>query len=275
MMPLPAFKHTNNMHNIDLDLNIDELTKVEGAASVDIKIRGGKVEYAHFAINEYKRFFTEAIKGKSVSALPQLLSRICGTCSNAHILCSIESCERALGIKPSEQTILLRLLTMYGLNIRDHALHLYLFALPDIFGKDAFLDFDENDPIQHQLLHDAFEIKAAGNFLSILIAGRSVHAMHPTIGGFLHFPDEAGIAEAVKKMEAIRPAVLRIIKVFEDVPLSDFGDYLIGLSRILGRRVDPREVQSEINGLRKEVREAVRVNLHYYIPEECIYKLAA
>lgn len=206
------------MHNVDLDLNIAELTKVEGAASVDIKIRNGKVEYAHFAINEYKRFFTEAIKDKPVIALPQLLSRICGTCSNAHILCSIESCERALGIEPSDQTILLRLLTMYGLNIRDHALHLYLFALPDIFGKDAFLDFDENDPVQHQLLHDAFEIKAAGNFLSTLIAGRSVHAMHPTIGGFLHFPDNTGTAEAIKKMEAIRPAVLRIIKVFEDAP---------------------------------------------------------
>ena len=35
----------------------------------------------------------------------------------------------------------------------------------------------------------------------------------------MHFPDKAGIAEAVKKLEAVRPAVLRLIKVFEDAPM--------------------------------------------------------
>src|SRR3990170_3331527 len=127
------------MHHTDFDLKLDRLTKVEGSASLDIRVKNGQVEYAHFKITEYKRFFTQAMQGKPIIALPQLLSRICGTCSNAHIMASIEACE---------QTKILRELTMYGLNIRDHALHLYLFALPDIRGKDAFLDFDENDPAE-------------------------------------------------------------------------------------------------------------------------------
>ena len=100
--------------------------------------------------------------------------------------------------------------------IRDHALHLYLFALPDVFNKDAFLDFDENDEQEHQLLHDGFEVKSAGNFLATLVAGRSVHGMYPTIGGFTHFPDQKGIDEAIEKLENIRPAVKRIIKIFKD-----------------------------------------------------------
>jgi sulfhydrogenase subunit alpha len=183
-----------------------------------MRVKNDKVDYAHFKITEYKRFFTQAMQGKPIIALPQLLSRICGTCSNAHILASIEACEHALGIEPSEQTKILRDLTMYGLNIRDHALHLYLFALPDIRGKDAFLDFDENDPVEHQMLHDGFEIKAAGNFLSGLVAGRSVHAPYPAIGGFTHFPDEKEIEEAVKKLEAARPAVLRTIEIFRTQP---------------------------------------------------------
>lgn len=204
------------MHSFDITM--DRLTKVEGSASLDVRVREGKVEYAHFQITEYKRFFTQAMQGKPIIALPQLLSRICGTCSNAHIMASIEACEHALGITPSEQTKILRDLTMYGLNIRDHALHLYLFALPDVRGKDAFLDFDENDPVEHQMLYDGFEIKAAGNFLSELIAGRSVHAPHPTIGGFLHFPEEEGIKTAVEKLEAVRPAVLRTIEIFKNQP---------------------------------------------------------
>ena len=204
------------MHTVDL--KFDHLTKVEGAATLDIAIRDGRVESVHFKIEEYKRFFTKAMEGKPIAAIPQLLARICGTCSNAHILCSIEACEHALDIEPSLQTKILRQLTMYGLNIRDHALHLYLFAMPDIYGKDAFLDFDENDPEQHQLLHDAFEIKAAGNYLATIVAGRSVHAIYPTIGGFNHFPGKEEIDEAIRKLGNIRPAVLRLIDVFQKAP---------------------------------------------------------
>ncbi|MDO8560504.1 MAG: nickel-dependent hydrogenase large subunit [bacterium] len=206
------------MHTVDMDLSMDRLTKVEGSAALDVKVRGGKVVQVQFKITEFKRFFTQAMQGKPIAALPQLLARICGTCSNAHLLCSIEACERALGIVPTPQSIALKELTMAGLNIRDHALHLYLFSLPDIYGKDAFLDFDENDPEQHQLLHDGFEIKSAGNYLATLVSGRSVHALYPTIGGFLKFPESAGIAEAVKKLQAARPAVLRLIDVFLRAP---------------------------------------------------------
>lgn len=204
------------MHSFDL--NLDKLTKVEGSAALEVRVRNNKVEHVHFKITEHKRFFTEAMRGKPISAIPQLLARICGTCSNAHIMASIEACENALGVTPTEQTMLLRTLTMYGLMIRDHALHLYLFVMPDLYNKDSFLDFDEKDPEEHQLLHDGFEIKAAGNYLSTIIAGRSVHAMYPVIGGFTHFPDKKEIEEAIKKLKAIRPAVLRLIKIYEKAP---------------------------------------------------------
>lgn len=204
------------MHTFDLSL--DRITKVEGSASLNVRVKQGKVKDVQFSIRGYKRFYTQAMQGKPILALPQLLARICGTCSNAHLICSIEACERALDIIPSEQTMILRKLTMYGLNIRDHGLHLYLFTLPDIFKKDSFLDFDEDDPEQHRLLHDGFNIKAAGNYLSKLIAGRSVHAMYPTIGGFNHFPEKEDIKEAIKKLQAVRPAALRLIGIFGEAP---------------------------------------------------------
>lgn len=206
------------MHLLDFDLSLDELTKVEGAAGLDLKVRAGKVEEAHFKITEYKRFFTRAMEGKPIAAVPQLLARICGTCSNAYLLASIKACENALGIEPTPQTKLLRELTMYGLVIRDHALHLYMFAMPDVVGKDAFLDFDENDPLEHQMLHDGFEVKAAGNFLAHTVAGRSVHAMYPAVGGFLKVPEASAIEAVVKKLNAARPAVLRLIEFFANSP---------------------------------------------------------
>ncbi|MBU0624890.1 nickel-dependent hydrogenase large subunit [Patescibacteria group bacterium] len=204
------------MHNADISL--ESITKVEGHASLDLRIRDGKVEHVHYQIQEAKRFYTQAIEGKPLVAIPALLSRICGTCSNAHQICAIEACEAAIGLKPSEQTMLLRHLTMYGLNIRDHALHLYLFALPDIYGKDNFLAFDENNEEEHQHLHDAFAIKAAGNYLAQIIAGRSVHATYPAIGGFTHFPGQVEVDEAIKKLNEVRPAALRCIETFSRAP---------------------------------------------------------
>jgi coenzyme F420-reducing hydrogenase alpha subunit len=201
------------MHTLDLSLT-EEITKVEGAAILDVQVKAGKIEKCRFGITEYKRFYTQAMQGKPWRGVPSLLARICGTCSNAHLLCSIEACEHALGITPTPQTQMLKKLTMYGLNIRDHALHLYLFALPDMWGKDSFLSFDENDPEQHQILHDAFEIKAAGNQLAIAVSGRSVHAILPMVGGFLNVPTQAQVDDAIHKLEHARPAAVRTIERF-------------------------------------------------------------
>ena len=94
------------MHNIG-DINIKNFSKVEGRANLYIKITGDKVEKVEFQIAEYKRFYTWAIQGKNINSLPQVVSRICGTCSIAHLICAIEAIEHALGVEASEQTKIL------------------------------------------------------------------------------------------------------------------------------------------------------------------------
>ena len=202
------------MHTFDL--NLERITKVEGSAALSVSVKDDKVETVQFRITEFKRFYTKAMRGKPIIALPQLLARICGTRSNAPLLAGIEACEDALGMGSTPQTERLRDLVMYGLNIRDHALHIYLFSMPDIIGKDSFLEFDENIPEEDQLLHDAFAIKAAGNHLATIIAGRSVHGLYPTIGGFLRFPTQDEVKTAIGKLNEVRPAVLRLIAFLKD-----------------------------------------------------------
>jgi len=202
------------------DIKLEEISKIEGAASLDIKIRNKKVEDLKFSINEWKRFYTQAIRGKPALAVPQLVSRICGTCSNAHLLASVKAVENALGIVPSAQTKLLRKLLYYGLIIRDHALHLYIFALPDLFGKSSILDFDENDPVQHELLDDTFTVKEAGNQLSIVSGGRSVHAPFVAVGGFLKLPSLEEIKKQKESLLSIRPKIVHLIDVFAKSPFK-------------------------------------------------------
>lgn len=204
------------MHTIDLDFDIhlSEISKVEGSATLDIKVKNNKIEDLTFGISEWKRFYTQAIRGKPAVAAPALLARICGTCSNAHLLASIKAVEKAVGIVPSAQTMLLRKLLNYGLIIRDHALHLYIFSLPDVVGKPSILDFDESDPEQHELMHDAFAVKEVGNKLSIVTGGRSVHAPMPVVGGFLKLPKLEDLKALKPELISIRPKVLKLIKIF-------------------------------------------------------------
>ncbi|MFH1294937.1 MAG: nickel-dependent hydrogenase large subunit [Candidatus Aenigmatarchaeota archaeon] len=203
------------MHK-DMDITLDGLSKIEGHAELDIKVRGGKVVSARLGISENKRFFTQAIRGQDYRALPQKVSRICGTCSIAHQMACLEAIENALGIVPTTQTMTLRNLAMYGLMIRDHALHLYLFCLPDIYGKDSVLEFD--GPL-HELVHDAFDVKAVGNALSTLVAGRAVHPPLPQVGGFTRFPEESSVKEVIRQLKSIRPKALKLIDIFQK---SDF-----------------------------------------------------
>jgi coenzyme F420-reducing hydrogenase alpha subunit len=180
-----------------LDICVQNISKIEGHATVDVKVRNDEVKEVHVGFTENKRFFTQAMQKKSIHALPAAVSRVCGTCSIAHMMCSIEAIEKALGVQVSEQTMLLKKLTMHGLMIRDHALHVYLFSLPDVFGKDSVLDFDKD---QIRFLKDSFAIKKAGNILDTAVAGRAVHAMYPVVGGFSKIPDN-------KSMRALLPAL--------------------------------------------------------------------
>ncbi|MBI2133404.1 nickel-dependent hydrogenase large subunit [Candidatus Woesearchaeota archaeon] len=203
------------MHNHD-DITIDQLSKIEGHATLDVRIRDGKVESCRLQITENKRFYTQAIRGKHYLAAPQLMSRICGTCSIAHIICCIRAIEDALGIKVSDQTEVLRILSMNGMYIRDHALHLYLFALPDVLGKDSLLDLDENKPEERRWLEEAFAVKGAGNKLSQLIAGRAVHAPYPIVGGHLRLPEKGEIPSMIEELRKMRPFVLNVIRTFHE-----------------------------------------------------------
>ncbi len=199
------------------DITIDQITKIEGSAGMKVTVRDGAVTDLKFFIQDYRRFYTKAVQKKPAVAAPQFLSRICGTCSVSHLFASLEAIEKAMGIEISEQTKLLRHLAYDALMIRDHALHLYFFVLPDVLGIDSILDIpDSSDDKGHQLLHDSFDIKRLGSDIANAIIGAAIHAPLPTVGGFLKQPDSSQFPALIDRLEAVRPQVIRGIGVFYD-----------------------------------------------------------
>lgn len=210
-------------------ITIDNITKIEGSAGLEVTVETGVVTDLKFLIKDYRRFYTEAVKGKPLIAVPSFLSRICGTCSIAHLFAALEALEKSQGIEVTPQTKLLRRLAYDGLIIRDHALHLYFFVLPDVLGIDSILDIpDDPGNIGHTLLHDSFDIKRMGTEITNVIIGAAIHAPLPTIGGFLKLPDPALFPQLISRLEAVRPQVLRGIKTFSQWPqsLTRNSDYL-------------------------------------------------
>lgn len=199
------------------NITIENITKIEGTAGIEVTIENDKITDLKFIIKDYRRFYTEAVLGKPYIASPSFLSRICGTCSVAHLFASLEAIERSQDIVLTEQTRILRRLAYNGLMIRDHALHLYFFVLPDVLGIDSILDIpdDDNDP-GHTLLHDSFDIKKLGSDITDVIIGAAIHAPYPTVGGFLKLPDPTKFPDLIERLEKIRPQVLRGIKTFFD-----------------------------------------------------------
>jgi sulfhydrogenase subunit alpha len=211
------------------NITIESITKIEGTAGLEVTVEEGRVKDLKFLIKDYRRFYTQAVKGKSILSVASFLSRICGTCSVAHLFASLEALEKSQGIVLSEQTKKLRRLAYNGLIIRDHALHLYFFVLPDVLGIDSILDIsDDHDDLGHILLHDSFDIKKLGTEITDVIIGAAIHAPFPTMGGLIKMPDQTKFPELIEKLEKIRTQVLRGIKTFYDYKetLIRNSDYL-------------------------------------------------
>src|SRR5688500_11728773 len=185
----------------DRNIVIDTITKIEGNAGLKVVVEDEAVRDLQFIIADYRRFFTTAVRGKRVVAVPSFLSRICGTCSVAHLFASLMAIESAQGIAVTEQTRALRRLAYDGLMIRDHALHLYFFVLPDVVGVDSILNIgDDPDDPGHTLLHDSLDIKRLGTDITNTVIGAAIHAPWPTIGGSLKHPDPAAFPDLISRL---------------------------------------------------------------------------
>ncbi|NPE26732.1 hypothetical protein HNV12_01875 [Methanococcoides sp. SA1] len=193
-----------------LDLELKDISKIEGHTNMKISVKNGRVVQCRLKISEDKRFFTDALIGMKYDQISMMMSRICGTCSSAHVLCSVEAIEKAFGTKVTRQTMRLRNLLANAGHLRDHAMHLWFFVLPDLMGVDSVLDFGKS---KHKLLQDGLDVKDAGNYLAKIVGGRAVHPPAAVVGGFTRFATKKEVETAIEKLKKSRRKILNLIGV--------------------------------------------------------------
>ena len=102
-----------NLKNKDVKIDVHYLTRVEGHGDITVDVKAGVLKECKFSVIESARFFETMLRGRLVYEAQHLTSRICGICSCGHSLASLKASERALGVSPHADTILLRKLLLH------------------------------------------------------------------------------------------------------------------------------------------------------------------
>ncbi len=202
-----------------VDVKVDYVSRVEGHGNIVVVAKGDEVKEVRFEVTEPPRFFESMLRGRAYDQAPLITSRICGICSNGHVLASITAMENALGVTPSDQTMLLRRLLLHGETIQSHVLHAYFLVAPDFLGVGSVIPLVQTHP---DVVKRALRMKKLGNDICDVVGGRAVHQIAAVVGGFTHLPDRTQLRELRQRLDDIGPDLEATVALFAGLTMPEF-----------------------------------------------------
>jgi len=166
-------------------LHVAMLARVEGEASMHVRVDAGQVTDVELRIFEPPRFFEALLRGRAWTEPPDITARVCGICPVAYQMSSCQAIEDACGVIIPEPLQRLRRLLYCGEWIESHALHIFLLHAPDFLGYDSAISMARD---HRDLVELGLRLKKAGNTLMTVIGGRAVHPVNVRVGGFYRLP---------------------------------------------------------------------------------------
>jgi sulfhydrogenase subunit alpha len=202
-------------------IELENITKIEGHAKLTLKInKDNQIEKCELESIEGSRYFEGMLKGRRFNEATEITSRICGICSGAHIVASVQAMENALGIVPTQQTQRLRELFTMGERIRSHVTHLHFLSLPDFFSVANGIELAKTH--QKEVLR-ALKLMKIGNDMMCVLGGRDIHAVSVQVGGMLKIPTREELDNLKQRLIDSLPDAIEIVKLFENLPYENFN----------------------------------------------------
>jgi sulfhydrogenase subunit alpha len=205
--------------NQSLHIDVHYVTRVEGHGNIVVNLKEGAIERCELQIVEAPRFFEAMLCGQPYQQASHLSSRICGICAVTHGTASLRAVENALGVEPSEQTILLRKLNLCGEMIDSHILHIYMLVAPDLLGVGSVIPLAESNP---DVVLRALRMKKLAGDLCAVIGGRHTHPIALNVGGFAHYPTIEQLSNLCERIEGMRRDLEDTIDLFQTLSLPAF-----------------------------------------------------
>ena len=204
---------------VNCNINVQNLTRVEGHGNIRIAIKDGRLEHATWEVVETPRFFEALLVGKKWDNAPWICGRICGICSIGHTLASIRAVENAFGMVPSEQTEKLRLLLKHMETLQSHILHLYFLSAPDFLNVGSVFPLINSHP---DVVKMAARLKLLANDVCDCVGGRRLHPTRTVVGGFTMLPDKSELEKfGVRLLESTKD-LTATAEIFRTFTLPDF-----------------------------------------------------
>jgi len=202
-----------------VQIDVHHVTRVEGHGNIVVDLHNGVLEQCELEIVEAPRFIEAILRGVNYTQAAQIASRICGICAVAHTTTSLRASEKALGVKLSPQTQLLRQLMMYAEMLDSHILHTYMLIAPDFLGEGSAISLVKHTP---DVVLRALRMKQVAGDICKTIAGRHTHPVAMVVGGFTHFPTVNELAALRERLLAMRPDMDETVNLFRGLTFPDF-----------------------------------------------------
>jgi sulfhydrogenase subunit alpha len=202
-----------------VNVNVHHVTRVEGHGDIVVDVKNGEIKKCQFEVVEAPRFFEAFVRGRPYYELSHITSRICGICAVGHATASLRATEKALGVEPSEQTVLLRKLNFHGEMIDSHVLHTYYLVAPDFLGVGSVIPLAET---HREVVLRALRIKKLSGDLCAMVAGRHTHPIAMAVGGFTHLPTEQELRDMRTRLVDARADMDETIALFATLPWPEF-----------------------------------------------------
>lgn len=198
-----------------MKITIPHIHKIEGEAGFWAKVtRLGEIKDIKIKTLEGLRQIEGILIGRRAEDVPMIVSRICGICPVVHILNACCALEKALEVKISPLTVLLRKLFLASQIIQSHTLHLFFMALPDFFNIESDLDLLKRFKKEAKA---ALSIRDFALKITKIIGGRAVHPITPQIGGFTKLPEKAELKKILKDFPKALENAQILVKTFQNL----------------------------------------------------------
>ncbi|UCG15761.1 MAG: Ni/Fe hydrogenase subunit alpha [Phycisphaerales bacterium] len=249
----------------NVTISVKHITRVEGHGNISVRVEDGEITELQLAIVESPRFFESFLRGRHYSEAPHIACRICGICSVGHTTASVNAMEAALAIEPSEQTVKLRKLIMFGEEMQSHVLHVLFLAVPDFLGVGSVLPLARTHP---DVVKIALRLKRLSNDICGAVGGRHIHPIACHVGGLTHVPRDEELIDLKRRCEAARSDIAVVAETYAQFKIpglerdteyvclkaSDNGEYAFCSGDIVSTK-DPKP--TNVADYRKRIIEEV------------------
>ncbi|MFF7125598.1 nickel-dependent hydrogenase large subunit [Streptomyces sp. NPDC008240] len=199
-------------------LRLDALARVEGEASLHLRVQEGTVTESRLRIYEPPRFFEAFLTGRGHTEPPDITARICGICPVAYQMSACQAIENACGVTVDGPLADLRRLLYCGEWIESHTLHIYLLHAPDFLGRADVVELARD---QRAAVERGLRIKQTGNAILEQLGGRPIHPVNVRVGGFYRTPAPEELRPLAERLRQAREDALETVRW---VAAFDFPD---------------------------------------------------